>query len=333
MSVMNMSCADCWIQGTNHSDLLARETSTTEKWILTIVMSFTIVADIIGNCLVIFSVLRSKKLRNPGNIFVISLSVADLIVAMHPYPVFLIAIINEAWILGDMHCKITGIVLSIGVIGSVYSITAIAVNRYCCICHSNRYDKLYSMKNSYFYFGIVWVLTVIVLLPNIFADALQYDSRIYSCTFIQSVNASCSLTVAVVHFIIPVSVIIFCYSSIWILLIRVKYRVRQDNKQKLKPSEIRSFMTMFAVFVIFIICWGPFSISSFIVGFSPPGNPPHIPTSLYVLSYFICYFNSCLSGIIYGIMNKNFRAEYKKILMLFCLPVLKCNKTSHISLT
>ncbi|XP_043935152.1 melatonin receptor type 1C-like [Protopterus annectens] len=325
-----MSCVDCWIQGTNHSGVLDGQTSAVDTSILISVLCFTIVMDIIGNTLVIFSILRSKKLRNPGNVFVISLSIADLIVALYPYPVFLISIINDAWIFGEMHCKVTGVILSIGVIGSVYSITAIAVNRYCCICHSNRYDKLYSMKNSYFYFGIVWVLTVIVLLPNIFADALQYDSRIYSCTFIESVNAACSMTVAVVHFIIPVSIIIFCYSSIWVLLIQVKYRIRQDTKKKLKPSELRSFLTMFTVFVIFIICWGPFSVSSFIVGFSPPERAPKIPNSLYVLSYFIAYFNSCLSGFIYGVMNKNFRQEYKKICMLLCAPVLKCRKTSQI---
>ncbi|XP_043935153.1 melatonin receptor type 1C-like [Protopterus annectens] len=328
MSVMNMSCVDCWIQGTNHSDLLTKQTSTTEKCILFVVLSFTIVTDITGNGLVIFSVLRSKKLRNSGNVFVISLSIADLIVALYPYPVYLTAIINDAWILGDMHCKVSGIVVSIGVIGSVYSITAIAVNRYCYICHSSRYDKLYSMKNTFCYFVMLWILTIIVLLPIIFVDALQYDPRAYSCTFIQTVNAMCAMFVAIVHFIVPVSTVIFCYSSIWILLIRVKYRVRQDSKQKLKPSEVRSFLTMFAVFVIFIICWGPFSINSLIVGFSPPGRAPEVPSSLYVLNYFAVYFNSCLSGIIYGIMNKNFRQEYKRILMLLCFPLLKCRNTT-----
>ncbi|XP_043935154.1 melatonin receptor type 1A-like [Protopterus annectens] len=328
MSVMNTSCDDCWIQGTNYSYRLTKQTSAMEMYLLVTVLSFTIVTDIIGNGLVIFSVLRSKKLRNPGNVFVISLSVADLLAALYPYPAFLTAIVSDAWILGDMHCKLSGIVLSMGVIGSVYSITAIAVNRYCCICHSSRYDKLYSMKKTYCYFGILWLVTIIVLLPIIFVDALQYDPLIYSCTFIQSVNASCAMSVAFIHFIIPVSLVIFCYSSIWILLIQVKYRVRQESKQKLKPSEIRSFLTMFAVFVIFLICWGPFSVNSLILGFSPPGKAPEIPNSLYVLSYFIAYFNSCLSGIIYGIMNKNFRQEYKKIFTLLCVPVLKCKKTS-----
>ncbi|XP_043935155.1 melatonin receptor type 1C-like [Protopterus annectens] len=328
MAIMNMSCNDCWIQGTNHSDLLTRQTSAVETKLLVAMLSFTIVTDIIGNGLVIFSVLRTKKLRNSGNVFVISLSIADLIVALYPYPVDLIAIFNEMWTLGAMHCKLSGIVLSLGVIGSVYSITAIAVNRYCCICHSSTYDKLYSRKNTYCYFGILWILTIIVLLPIIFVDALQYDPHVYACTFIQSVNASCAMFVAVIHFIVPVSVIIFCYSSIWILLIRVKYRVRQDSKQKLKPSEVRSFLTMFTVFVIFLICWGPFSVNSLILGFHPPGRTPEVPNSLYVLSYYIAYFNSCLSGIIYGIMNKNFRQEYKKILAMLCLPALKCKKTS-----
>ncbi|XP_043934953.1 melatonin receptor type 1C-like [Protopterus annectens] len=291
-------------------------------------MVFITLADLLGNSLVILSVLRSRKLRNTGNVFVISLSIADLIVALYPYPAYLTAIINGTWILGKMQCKVSGILAGMSVIGSVYSITAIAVNRYCYICHSSRYDKLYSMKNTCCYFVILWILTIIVLLPIIFVDALQYDPRAYACTFIQTVNATCAMSVAVIHFIVPVSIVIFCYSSIWILLIRVKYRVRQNSKQKLKSSEVRSFLTMFAVFVIFIICWGPFSINSLIVGFSPPGRAPKIPNSLYVLNYFAAYFNSCLTGIIYGIMNKTFQQEYKKILVLLCFPVLMCRKTS-----
>ncbi|XP_017672402.1 PREDICTED: melatonin-related receptor isoform X6 [Lepidothrix coronata] len=105
---------------------------------LAAVLIFTIVVDVLGNALVILSVLRNKKLRNAGNIFVVSLSVADLVVAVYPYPLILSAIFHNGWTMGNVHCQISGFLMGLSVIGSIFNITAIAINRYCYICHSLR---------------------------------------------------------------------------------------------------------------------------------------------------------------------------------------------------
>lgn len=52
-----------------------------------------------------------------GNIFVVSLSAANIVVALY-------------WL--DAGCSAVGL----GVIGSVFNITAIAINRYCYICYT-----------------------------------------------------------------------------------------------------------------------------------------------------------------------------------------------------
>nr|BDP38639.1 fluorescent sensor for melatonin [synthetic construct] len=187
---------------------------------------FTIVVDILGNLLVIFSVYRNKKLRNAGNIFVVSLAVADLVVAIYPYPLVLTSIFNNGWNLGSVHCQISGFLMGVSVIGSIFNITAIAINRYCYICHSLKYDKLYSDKNSVCYVILIWALTVVAIVPNLFVGSLKYDPRVYSCTFEQSASSAYTIAVVFFHFILPIMIVTYCY-------LRICYKIWRNFKGKL----------------------------------------------------------------------------------------------------
>ncbi|XP_029442807.1 melatonin receptor type 1A [Rhinatrema bivittatum] len=285
---------------------------------LAAILIFTIVVDVLGNLLVILSVCRNKKLRNAGNRFVISLAIADLVVAIYPYPLVLTSIFHKGWNLGYLHCQISGFLMGISVIGSIFNITGIAINRYCYICHSLKYDKLYSDKNSLCYIILIWMLTLIAIIPNLFVGSLQYDPRVYSCTFAQSVSSAYTIAVVFFHFILPISIVTFCYLRIWILVIQVRRRVKPDNKPKLKPHDLRNFVTMFVVFVLFAVCWAPLNFIGLAVAVNPETIIPRIPEWLFVGSYYMAYFNSCLNAIVYGLLNQNFRREYKKIIVSIC---------------
>ncbi|XP_048851834.1 melatonin receptor type 1A-A [Brienomyrus brachyistius] len=279
---------------------------------------FTIVVDILGNLLVIFSVYRNKRLRNAGNIFVVSLAVADLVVAIYPYPLVLTAIFQDGWSLGYVHCQVSGFLMGLSVIGSIFNITGIAVNRYCYICHSLKYDKLYSDKNSLCCVLLIWLLTVAAIVPNLFVGSLRYDPRVYSCTFAQSASSAYTIAVVFFHFILPILVVTYCYLRIWILVIQVRRRVKPDSRPRLSPHDIRNFVTMFAVFVLFAVCWAPLNLIGLAVAVSPDVVSPAIPEWLFVASYFMAYFNSCLNAIVYGALNQNFRNEYRRIVVSVC---------------
>ncbi|CAG5928666.1 unnamed protein product [Menidia menidia] len=264
--------------------------------------------------------IQKRMLRNlsVGNIFVVSLAVADLVVAIYPYPLVLIAIFHNGWNLGYVHCQISGFLMGVSVIGSIFNITGIAINRYCYICHSLKYDKLYSDKNSVCYVILIWALTVLAIVPNLFVGSLQYDPRVYSCTFEQSASSAYTIAVVFFHFILPIMIVTYCYLRIWILVIQVRRRVKPDNRPKLTPHDVRNFVTMFVVFVLFAVCWAPLNFIGLAVAIKPEVVIPLIPEWLFVASYFMAYFNSCLNAIVYGVLNQNFRREYKRIVVSVC---------------
>ncbi|KAK5897276.1 hypothetical protein CesoFtcFv8_010350 [Champsocephalus esox] len=313
----------------NESNLGLSASSAGVSTALASVLIFTIVVDILGNVLVILSVYRNKKLRNAGNIFVVSLSVADLVVALYPYPLVLTAIFHDDWTMGDLHCQASGFIMGLSVIGSIFNITAIAINRYCYICHSLHYDRLYSLRNTCCYLGLTWLLTALATVPNFFVGSLQYDPRIYSCTFAQTVSSYYTISVVVIHFLIPLLVVSYCYMRIWVLVIQVKHRVKREQRAKLQPSDVRNFLTMFMVFVLFAFCWAPLNLIGLAVAINPVKVAPNIPEWLFVTSYFMAYFNSCLNAVIYGLLNQNFRKEYKTILLAICMPRLLLMETSR----
>ncbi|XP_016331700.1 melatonin receptor type 1C [Sinocyclocheilus anshuiensis] len=312
----NLSCLDSLSRGNNC--LPARSTSPGVAATLAGVLIFTTVADIVGNLLVILSVYRNKKLRNAGNIFVVSLSVADLVVALYPYPLALVAIFHNGWTMGSLHCQLSGFVMGLSVIGSVFNITAIAINRYCYICHSLRYDCLYSRRNTCLYLLLTWMLTTLAIVPNFLVGSLKYDPRVFSCTFTQTASSSYTVCVVLIHFLVPLGVVSFCYLRIWTLVIRVKGRVRPNPK--VRVANLRNFLTMFVVFVLFAVCWAPLNFIGLAVAVNPATVAPNVPEWLFVTSYFMAYFNSCLNAVVYGLLNQNFRQEYKQILRALCTP-------------
>lgn len=244
----------------------------------------------------------------------VSLAIADLLVAFYPYPLVLTAIFHDGWVMGYLHCQLSGFLMGISVIGSIFNITSIAINRYCYVCHSLTYEQLFSGTNTLCYVGLVWALTLLAIMPNLFMESLRYDPRVYSCTFAQSVSAPYTIAVVVIHFFLPIAIVSYCYLKIWVLVIRVRRRVKPDTQPKIRAHDLWNFLTMFVVFVLFAVCWAPLNIIGFAVAVRPTLGSS-IPEWLFTASYFMAYFNSCLNAVVYGAMNHNFRKEYKRIIL------------------
>uniref|UniRef100_F6T556 Melatonin receptor type 1A n=1 Tax=Ornithorhynchus anatinus TaxID=9258 RepID=F6T556_ORNAN len=287
---------------------------------LAFVLIVTIVGDLLGNALVIVSVARNKKLRNAGNAFVVSLAVADLVVAVYPYPLVLRAILQRGWSLGPVHCQVSGFFMGLSVVGSVFNITAIALNRYCSVCHGPRYLRLFSARHTLGYVALVWLLALLAVVPNVLVGSLRYDPRIFSCTFTQSVSAAYTVAVVCFHFLLPMAVVAFCYLRIWGLVLRIQRRRRGRPSPGPRPSpqDLRNFVTMFAVFVLFALCWAPLNFIGLAVAVAPGRTLPRLPDWLFVVSYYLAYFNSCLNAAVYGLLNRHFRREYWNLALGLC---------------
>ncbi|XP_026909213.2 melatonin-related receptor [Acinonyx jubatus] len=283
-------------------------------------MVITIVVDLIGNSMVILAVTKNKKLRNSGNIFVVSLSLADMLVAIYPYPLMLHAMAVGGWDLSQFQCQMVGFITGLSVVGSIFNIMAIAINRYCYICHSLQYERIFSVRNTCIYLVITWVMTVLAVLPNMYIGTIEYDPRTYTCIFNYLNNPVFAVTIVCIHFVLPLLIVGFCYVRIWTKVLAARDPAGQNPDNQL--AEVRNFLTMFVIFLLFAVCWCPINVLTVLVAVSPKEMAGKIPNWLYLAAYFIAYFNSCLNAVIYGLLNENFRREYWTIFHAMRHPIL-----------
>ncbi|XP_043910849.1 melatonin receptor type 1C-like [Protopterus annectens] len=286
--------------------------------VLSVVLIVVIVLDVVGNVLLILSVFRNSKLRNTGNFLVVNLSVSDLLIAVYHYPLTLRAMFFDGWTLAFHHCFASGFIMALSVVGADFSITVIAINRYFYICHSKIYSRIFNVKLTCCWLGLIWFFTFLALIPHIFFNTLQYDPRIYSCTLAQTVSLEFTFAAVIIHFVFPIIIVVVCYLRIWSLAVAAKNRVSQGSKEKLRAHALKHFFSIFVVFVIFAFCWGPMNFIGLAIAISPNKVAPNIPFWLFCLSYYMAYFNSCLNGVLYGVLNQKFQKEYIKIFMSLC---------------
>lgn len=139
------------------------------KIILSIFYIFICVSCILGNILVILSVFTYKPLQSVQNIFIVSLAVADTLVACIVMPFHIILhIVDGQWLFGAFLCHffITSDILLCT--ASVLHLCCIALDRYWAIKDSIKYAQKRTLKRVLFMILIVWISSAFISLPGIF---------------------------------------------------------------------------------------------------------------------------------------------------------------------
>ena len=109
-----------------------------------------------GNLLVCISIARSKRLHTVGNIFIFSLSVADLGVLLISLPlVILNADVHYSWPFGEIGCKILLPLTDVFYGVSIGSIVGISFHRYRMIVHCM--SRQLTGKKAKFMVALIWV--------------------------------------------------------------------------------------------------------------------------------------------------------------------------------
>ncbi|XP_035691799.1 D(2) dopamine receptor-like [Branchiostoma floridae] len=94
---------------------------------------------------------------------------------------------------------------------------------------------------------------------------------------------------------------------------------QEAMKRKAREEDIKLTKSFVVVIVVFTLCWLPFCVAMFWSVFSPTPVPRLVDMATLMLGY----SNSCWNPIIYGVMNKKFRAVFKELLR----KIFQCNCT------
>ena len=284
-----------------------------------VVLSILVVMSLIGNTLVILTVLINKPMQTTLNYLLVNLAVADMVFALSILTSYLIMpfITLPEGQTGRFLCTfIAG--EGIGWIGAAESILCliyISVERYFAIIHPLRQRGRFSRRRLKIFVVVGWIFALLFSIPdflrvkNCHADlrlCISDGDLDYAYISIK-VN---SLVWLILAGIVPVSIMVYLYS-------RVVHHLWFKSVQNLEASQRAALryrkqvtMTLITVSAIYTVCWAP-NLTDYLMEHWSKAKPWMNKTGV-VLPTFNCFVNP----VLYSMRMKRFREHLRD--MLFC---------------
>jgi len=132
------------------------------KLVLGLLLSFFIIIAVAGNLLVIIAVITDRGLRQTGNYFIVSLALADTLVAV---AVMTFAVANDVmgrWVFGARVCRLWMSADVMCSTASILNLCAISADRYLHIRSPFHYDRLVTHRRCLGAIGVVWIMSGLI---------------------------------------------------------------------------------------------------------------------------------------------------------------------------
>ncbi|WAR01409.1 OAR2-like protein [Mya arenaria] len=227
---------------TSYSVLLPERVSSWYIVLTSLAMIILAILTVAGNIFVIHAVFTNRALRIVPNFFIVSLAVADLLVAILVMPFHISTNITGAWIYGGVLCQIWLTSDVFLCTASILNLCIIALDRYWAIHDPIRYAQKRTVKRVLVMIAISWTLSGMISIPPVFGwgdkdDDSLYDDDVKTCTL--SSDKGYVLYSACGSFYIPLAVMSFVYIHIFIATKRrLRERTKAAKKTKLAMRNI-----------------------------------------------------------------------------------------------
>ncbi|XP_066109727.1 D(2) dopamine receptor isoform X2 [Saccopteryx bilineata] len=190
---------------------------------------------VFGNVLVCMAVSREKALQTTTNYLIVSLAVADLLVAtlVMPWVVYL-EVVGE-WKFSRIHCDIFVTLDVMMCTASILNLCAISIDRYTAVAMPMLYNTRYSSKRRVtVMIAIVWVLSFTISCPMLFGlnNTEQSECIIANPAFV--------VYSSVVSFYVPFIVTLLVYIKIYIVLRRRRKRVNTKRSSRAFRANLKT---------------------------------------------------------------------------------------------
>ncbi|XP_058457551.1 5-hydroxytryptamine receptor-like isoform X2 [Malaya genurostris] len=193
-----------------------------------IVLGIVILATVIGNVFVIAAILLERNLQSVANHLILSLAVADLLVACLVMPLGAVYEVSNEWRLGADLCDMWTSSDVLCCTASILHLVAIALDRYWAVTDIDYAHQRTARRIGYMII-VIWTLSVLVsIAPLLGWKDPEWESRVYQdlqCIVSQDVGYQIFATAS--SFYVPLLVILFLY---WRIFLAARKRIRRRQQ-------------------------------------------------------------------------------------------------------
>uniref|UniRef100_A0A3Q3AHJ6 Adenosine receptor B1a n=1 Tax=Kryptolebias marmoratus TaxID=37003 RepID=A0A3Q3AHJ6_KRYMA len=273
----------------------------------------------VGNLFVCAAVGLNHKLRTVTNYFLVSLAVADICVGAIAIPC---AILTDVGLPRHrLHlCLLMLSVLIMFTQSSIFSLLAVAVERYVAIFMPFRYCVLVTPRSAALVILATWLLAFLIgLVPLMGWHKTPPDSG--DCFFVLVVDMT-----YMVYFnffacvLAPLLVMFLIYARIFVA---VKRQVRRVGTERGGPGgerpigakmrrETKMAASLFLVLFLFTVCWIPLHVINCFLLLCPRCS---VPFELLLTAIILSHANSAVNPFLYAYTMTAFRDTFKAIFL------------------
>ncbi|MEE6522208.1 hypothetical protein FKM82_020644 [Ascaphus truei] len=299
--------------------------SETFEWIFSFqpfFMWFIFVLGFIENTFVLAIFLLHKSRSTVAEIYLGNLATADLLFICG-LPLWAINISNKFyWPFGSFLCITVNALIVLNLNASIYFMMMISIDRYLALVKTMSFGRMRRAGCAKWNCLLIWVFSVLISLPSVVFRTVTYVPQLNNTACIILAPSDnwfivSDLIFNIVSFVIPMTVISYCTFQI----IKV---LKNNAMQKFKEinTETKATKLVFAVLFVFILCWLPFQIVTFVdmlyllnvLSGCTVNNFIDIGTQI---STYCGYSNSCINPLLYVIVGNHFRKKTKEVYKQF----------------
>ncbi|XP_008282370.1 adenosine A2a receptor a [Stegastes partitus] len=299
------------------------------------------VFSVLGNVLVCWAVCLNSNLQSITNFFVVSLAVADIAVGVLAIPFAIV--ISTGFCSNFYGCLFMACFVLILTQSSIFSLLAIAIDRYIAIKIPLRYNSLVTGQRARGIIAICWVLSIIIGLTPMMGWHNLSQSSNSTCPpdqMKQSDNNTCSPGLMECKFesvvnmkymiyfnffgcvLIPLLLMLAIYLCIFMAaryqlkLIEVK-AVHGEKSRSTLQKEVQAAKSLAIIVGLFAVCWLPLHIINCFTVFCPQCD--RSPLWVINVAIILSHANSVVNPFIYAYRIREFRQTFRKIIRRYIL--------------
>lgn len=187
--------------------------------ILGVLLGSISLITIVMNLLVLCAVKTEKKLQTVGNLYIVSLSVADLIVGAAVMPLNIVYLLRSVWTLGLPACLFWLSMDYVACTASIFNLFVLCIDRYRSVQQPLKYLKYRTkMRASLIILG-VWLLSFLWVIPilgwHVFANNGKREVEANKCETEFSKVTWFKVLTAIVNFYLPSIMMLWFYYKIF----------------------------------------------------------------------------------------------------------------------
>lgn len=291
-----------------------------------------------GNGLVLCVLIKNWNQTNLTDLSLFNLALSDLLFLL-TLPFYASYAAAGNWIFGDFMCRFSFGTHCIGYFSSVFFMVFMTLDRYMVIMHAFAVARFRSLGIGVAVTVVIWLLSMGVSLPYLIFTKVTNESYGVGCYYRpdDKWNNYNQFAMNILGLVLPLVVMVACYSRIIPRLVKMKTRRRH-----------RVIRLIIAIMLAFFLFWAPYNIYLFLVFVNKNWSlgtdyckvEEHLQLTGAVTES-IAYSHCCLNPIIYAFVGEKFMKRVQNLLKQFFpslhfvlarhLPESSCRRSSIMS--